>query len=376
MGVQGRSHWWAADRSGRLSGTVWLLGMVGATGVVLGTGWLLSGVPEFIGFLVFLPAIAAGVGTLRQTALAAVWTVLATVVSIIKRPTAHPRENVALVLFAVAFGLFALWLCHQRVARAAQTERLRAASLAMQRHLVRPLPQVTGQVLLTGVYEPMPQESLAGGDLFDVMHTAYGTRVIIADVQGKGLPALGTAVAVIGAFREAAHREPTLTGLVEALEQAVVRQNDYAAGADEPQRFVTALILGVDEGPEVQAINCGHLPPYLLGPLGVREVHIGGGGLPLGLADLVDEPRTVDWFPMELLETLLLFTDGLTESRALDGTFFPIAKRLAELQDVEPAQLPRLLWDQSRAYAADRQHDDVAVLALRRNPIAPRRTWI
>jgi uncharacterized membrane protein YhaH (DUF805 family) len=376
MGMQGRNRRQAADRSGQMSWLVWVLGTAGATGVVLGTGWLLSGVPEFIGFLVFLPAIAAGVGTLRQTGLAAGWTVLATVASIVKRPTAHPRENVALVLFAVAFGLFALWLCHQRVTRAAQIERLRSASLAMQRHLVRPLPQVTGQVLLTGVYEPMPQETLAGGDLFDVMQTAYGTRVIIADVQGKGLPALGTAVAVIGAFREAAHREPTLTGLVEALEQAVVRQNDYAAAAEEPQRFVTALILGVDEGPQVQAINCGHLPPYVLGPVGVREVDIGGGALPLGLADLVDEPRTVDWFAMEPLETLLLFTDGLTESRARDGAFFPLAKRLVELQDAEPAQLPRLLWDQSRAYCANRQHDDVAVLALRRNPIAPRRTGI
>lgn len=373
MGVQERSRRQAADRPGQTSGLVWLLGTAGATGVVLGTGWVLSGVPEFIGFLVFLPAIAAGVGTLRQTALAAVWTVLATVVSIVNRPTAQPRENVALVLFAVAFGLFALWLCRQRVTRAAQTERLRAASLAMQRHLVRPLPQVTGQVLLTGVYEPMPQESLAGGDLFDVMQTAYGTRVIIADVQGKGLPALGTAVAVLGAFREAAHREPTLTGLVEALEQAVVRQNDYAVTAAEPQRFVTALVLGVDEGPQVQVINCGHLAPYVLGLGGVREAEIGDGALPLGLADLVDEPRRVDWFPFAPRETLLLFTDGLTESRARDGTFFPLAKRLAELQDAEPAQLPRLLWDQSRAYSANRQHDDVAVLALRRNPIAPRR---
>jgi hypothetical protein len=158
--------------------------MVGAIGVVLGTGWLLSGVPDFIGWLVFLPAIAAGVSTLRQTALAALWTVLATVVSIVKRPTAHQRESVALVLFAVTFGLFALWLCRQRVRRAAQTERPRAASLPMQRHLMRSLPQVTGQVLLNGVYEPMPQESLAGGGLFDVMQTAYDTWVIIVDVGG------------------------------------------------------------------------------------------------------------------------------------------------------------------------------------------------
>ena len=59
--------------------------------------------------------------------------------------------------------------------------------------------------------------NLVGGDIYDIMETAYGTRVILADVEGKGLPALGAAMAVVGSFREAAHRESTLTGLVEGI---------------------------------------------------------------------------------------------------------------------------------------------------------------
>jgi hypothetical protein len=365
-----------ADRPRNLSNRASALWTVGATVAVLGIGWLLSSVPEFAGFLVVLPAIAAGIGTVRQTAWVALWTVAASAASIAKRPPPHSRENIALVLFAISFGVFAVWLCKWRLSRAAQTARLRSATIAMQRHLVRALPQVTDDVLLAGIYEPMPEENLVGGDIYDIMETAYGTRVILADVEGKGLPALGAAMAVVGSFREAAHREPTLTGLVEALEQAVMRQNLYAVEAGEPQRFVTALILGVDDGPEVQAINCGHLPPYVVGPDGVRPLDLEGVSVPLGLADLVDEPRTVGWFPLRPRETLLLFTDGLAESRAKDGSFFPLEERLAQLDGTSPADLPQALWSQARAHANGRQQDDIAVLALRRNPMAGRGTSV
>jgi hypothetical protein len=361
-----------ADRPRNLSNRASALWTVGATVVVLGTGWLLSSVPEFTGFLVVLPAIAAGIGTVRQTAWVATWTVAATTASIVKRPPPTSRENIALVLFAIAFGVFAVWLCHWRLTRVAQTARLRSAAIAMQRHLVRTLPQVTEEVLLAGVYEPMPEENLVGGDIYDIMETAYGTRVILADVEGKGLPALGAAMAVVGSFREAAHRESTLTGLVEALEQAVIRQNLYAAEAGEPQRFVTALVLDVDDGPEVQAVNCGHLPPYVFGPEGVQALELEGVSVPLGLADLVDEPRTVGWFPLGARETLLLFTDGLAESRARDGSFFPLEEHLAKLDGTAPAEIPAALWREARAFANGRQEDDIAVLALRRNPMARR----
>jgi serine phosphatase RsbU (regulator of sigma subunit) len=114
------------------------------------------------------------------------------------------------------------------------------------------------------VYEPVQQDELVGGDIYEVAATSWGTRVLIGDVQGKGLAALGPAIAVVGAFREAAHREPTLTVLVDTLEAAVVRHNDFSGQRGEPERFVTALVVGVDKGAEAQIVVCGHTPPYVL----------------------------------------------------------------------------------------------------------------
>lgn len=357
---------------GNVSNRASLLWTIGITVLVLGLGPLLSRAPELVGLLVFLPAMVAGVGTVRQTAWVSSWIVLATVGAVLERPAQHPGVSIALVVFSVAFGSFAVYLCHWRISRTEETARFRSAAAAMQRHLLRPLPQLTDEVLLSGVYEPLQEENLVGGDIYDVMQTAYGTRVMLADVQGKGLSSLGAAFAVIGAFRETAHREPTLTGLVEALEQAVVRQNHYATEAGEPERFVTALVLDVDAGPEAQVVNCGHPLPYLIGPEGVSHLQLETADVPLGLGALVSEPRTVGWFDFRADETLLLFTDGLVEGRARDRTFFPLEERLEQLGDLTPDRLTESLWEQARAFTGDRQQDDIAVLALRRAPRAQR----
>ncbi|MGQ4425729.1 PP2C family serine/threonine-protein phosphatase, partial [Streptomyces violaceoruber] len=246
--------------------------------------------------------------------------------------------------------------------------RLRSTPAAMQRQILRPLPLLTDDVLVDGVYEPVQQDKLVGGDIYDVAATPWGTRVLIGDVQGKGLPAIGMAIDVVGAFREAAHREPTVTALVDSLEAAVVRHNGYAEQRGEPERFVTAVVLGVDTGAETQLVTCGHIPPYLLHDGTVTAVGAGTEHAPLGLADLVDEPRTVSWFPFPAGATLLLCTDGLTEARSPAGAFYPLETRLAGHVDITAGRLTHALVDDVHAFTEGPQQDDLAVLTVRRSP--------
>lgn len=231
--------------------------------------------------------------------------------------------------------------------------RLRSTAAAMQRHILHPLPLLTDDVLVNGVYEPLQEERLVGGDIYDVVDSPFGTRVLIGDVQGKGLAAVGSAFAVIGAFREAAHREPTLTGLVDALDAAVVRHNSYALHTGDDERFVTALVVGVDAETEVQAVNCGHVLPHVLyeGTISTPELD---PGVPLGLAELAHEPTTVGWFEFPEGATLLLSTDGLTETRSADGTFYPVDERLTQYVGLSPTELPQALHDDARAFALQR----------------------
>ncbi|MCH5677236.1 PP2C family protein-serine/threonine phosphatase [Streptomyces gilvus] len=320
--------------------------------------------------LVFLPSTASALCTVRQTGFVAAWTaVIVTVTTILRAPTGgHWLDRTLLVLFTLALGATSVYACHRRIRREAEMLRLRSTAAAMQRHILHPLPLLTEDVLVNGVYEPLQEDRLVGGDIYDVVDSPFGTRVLIGDVQGKGLAAVGAAFAVIGAFREAAHREPTLTALVDALDASVVRHNSYAAHTGDDERFVTALIIGVDVDTEVQAVNCGHVPPYVVHEGAVAQPPV-ETGVPLGLAELADEPTTVSWFDFPEGATLLLSTDGLTETRAADGTFYPVEERLAKQLDLSPTALPQALYEDARAFAGEGgQHDDIAVLTVRRSP--------
>ncbi|WP_335938884.1 SpoIIE family protein phosphatase [Streptomyces sp. PTD5-9] len=74
-------------------------------------------------------------------------------------------------------------------------------------------------------------------------------------------------------------------------------------------------------------------------------------GVPLGLAELAAGPATVDRFAFPPGATPLLTTDGLTEARAADGTFYPLDERLTKRVHLSPTDLPRALYDDARAYA-------------------------
>ncbi|MTE22254.1 SpoIIE family protein phosphatase [Streptomyces sp. TRM43335] len=316
--------------------------------------------------LVFLPAFVAGRGTVRQTALAAAWIVLVLVGLMAYDPFQTVSANLATVAFTLALGGLSVAGAWQRVRRDEEIHRLRSAAAALQRQILSPLPRLTDHLLVDGVYEPVEEDSRVGGDIYEVVASPYGTRVCIADVQGKGLPAIGTAFAVLGAFREAANREPDLIAVVDALENAVVRHNAFATRTGEPERFVTALVLDVDAGRWARVVDCGHIPPYVVhrertGPLSPREV-----GVPLGLGPLAPEPRAVERFDLPDDAVLLLCTDGVTEARDSSGAFFPLEERLSRWAGAPPHRIATGLLDQLLDHTGGTPSDDIALLVLRR----------
>ncbi|WP_433225551.1 PP2C family protein-serine/threonine phosphatase [Microtetraspora malaysiensis] len=315
--------------------------------------------------LVFLPAFVAGVGTLRQTAVASVWTT-AVVGSSAVYLGGNLFDNMLSVLFTAAFGTLSIVTCRYRTHRDEAVVRLRSAAAALQRQLLRPLPLITDQIAVEGVYQPVEEDNMVGGDVYEVAASPYGTRVLIADVQGKGLPALGAAFAVLGAFREVAHREAALSVIVDALEQAVVRHNEFAAETGEPERFVTALLLDIDGALQVQAVNCGHIPPYLLRAGNAAAVALPGTGVPLGLARLTRDPHVVERFAFPHDATLVLCTDGVTEARNADGDFYPLRARLRTWGELPPERLTSTLRADLANFTGGNPRDDIAVLVLRR----------
>ncbi|MFE7558655.1 SpoIIE family protein phosphatase [Kitasatospora sp. NPDC057500] len=348
-----------------------VLAVLAATLVVLGAQAAGGTNARLVLLLVFVPALLAGLGTLAQTVGAAVWVTTVIIVSSVFFPPESINGRALTVATVVGASAVAVLLCARRIRRERELHRMRQSAVALQRQLLRPLPALTSDVLLHGRYRPIEEDAMVGGDLYDIAETPYGTRVVIGDVQGKGLPAIGTGFAVLGAFREAAFREPALTDVALALENAVTRHNAYAAQSGEAERFVTATVLCLDRGHGlgVQAVNCGHLAPYLLAGGRAEAVPL-AAGVPLGLADLAGEVRTVQWFDLPADGTLLMFTDGVTEAADRDGVFYPVEQRLRTLLDRTPDRLPEAVDEDVTRHSRGRRRDDLTVLALRRNPSA------
>jgi serine phosphatase RsbU (regulator of sigma subunit) len=246
--------------------------------------------------------------------------------------------------------------------RERELEQVRTVAEAAQRALLRPAPGRIGRLRVAVRYLAAAAEARIGGDLYEVLDTPYGTRVLLGDVQGKGLGAVETAADVLGVFRADARIEPDLARLAERLDSALAerRQNE---------RFVTAVLLGVPPAQDlVEVVNCGHPPPLLRRRSGtVSEVEPPAYAPPLGLRALTGDAirsRTVDLEPGDLL---LLYTDGVSETRNTDGRFYPLSARLAPLGGKEPGVVLDQLLADVVAYSADGMTDDAALLAFRRD---------
>ncbi|WP_412078504.1 PP2C family protein-serine/threonine phosphatase [Streptomyces xanthophaeus] len=165
---------------------------------------------------------------------------------------------------------------HIRHLLLAELRRSQEIAGAAQRALLRPLPGRIEGLTLAAAQLSASRGAAVGGDLYEAVPTGYGVRVVIGDVRGHGLPALGAATAVLGAFREAAYDEPSLGGVLLRMERALgrhvrdrARAEHPAACSGEPQspsaeEFVTVLLLQIAPDGTLLALNCGHPWPYLL----------------------------------------------------------------------------------------------------------------
>ncbi len=353
-----------ASRIGNWALALWLLLL---TAVVVVLDALTGNDLPVIPLLVVLPALASVFCTVRQTTAVAAWVTLVVVGSRIASTGAF-WDVVFLIGFSALASALGVVACAARIRHATEMARLRSAAVALQRQILRPLPVTTQEVCAHGIYEPIEEDRFVGGDIYEVVQSPHGTRVIIGDVQGKGLPAIGAGFAALGAFREAAVREPELTAVADAVEDAVVRHNAFSAENGEAERFVTALLLGFDGGDRVRAVNCGHLPPRLLYDGAASAVALHRTSVPLGMADLGGEARAAEWIDFPPGAALMVYTDGVTEARDAAGAFYPFDERHRGWAGRDPDQVLEALQADLADFSGGVRRDDVAVLVLSRPP--------
>ena len=106
----------------------------------------------------------------------------------------------------------------------------------MRRIFLRGVPDEAGQLRLGVRYAAADAAARIGGDLSDVVTTAGALRLIVGDVQGKGLDAVHAAAVVLGAFREWAYDAGSLTEIAAHLELSLARQT--GGGSSSPRSWL------------------------------------------------------------------------------------------------------------------------------------------
>ncbi|GGP89533.1 PP2C family protein-serine/threonine phosphatase [Streptomyces melanogenes] len=314
-----------------------------------------------------VPVLAALLLSLRDTVLFATltWGVIAAVYATRVAGEAMASEGFAGVIAGSSLCLLGVLVAQWDAERQTRLERARSTAEMVQLALLRPLPLRTALVDVYGIYLAADEYARVGGDLYEVIDSPFGTRLLIGDVRGKGLEAVNAGSAVLSAFRVVGYEEPDLVRLTERMESMLDRYNRYALDIGQEERHVTALLVEYSPQGRVSYVNCGHLEPFVSGAFGAFEIGLGEPGLPLGLGGLIDEPG---WQAVDTAlppgASLVLVTDGVTETRGQSGDFYPLAQRLRRWSGLAPAALARTVARDLVSYAGGRLQDDAAILVV------------
>lgn len=229
------------------------------------------------------------------------------------------------------------------------------------------LPVVPG-VAIAARFRAVGGGDTVGGDFYDLFRTSGappGWMVVMGDVTGKGPAAAAVTSLVRYATRTAAtyERDPS---------RVLRRLNEVLVGDDHERRPCTAVCARVvTEGRRVRiTVACaGHPPPLLLRPDG-GVAQFGRPGTLLGAFE--DGHWTSLSGDLQPGESLVLFTDGVTDTRGPEGRFGSerLQRVLASAAGGTPDEIAAALDSALQAFQAGRQRDDVAVLILQATPDA------
>ncbi|MFF9767157.1 SpoIIE family protein phosphatase [Streptomyces sp. NPDC053086] len=229
------------------------------------------------------------------------------------------------------------------------------------------LPRPTG-VRLASRYLPAAETARVGGDWYDAIPLP-GSRValVVGDVMGHSM----TSAAIMGQLRTTAQ---TLAGL-DLPPQEVLHHLDEQAQRLGTDRMATCLYAVYDPVTHrITIANAGHPPPVLLHLGGRAEVLRVPPGAPIGVGGVDFEAVELD---APAGATLLLYTDGLVESRLRDvwTGIEQLREKLAATAQLtgpdHPPPLEALCDEVLDMLGPGDRDDDIALLAARFDGIAP-----
>jgi serine phosphatase RsbU (regulator of sigma subunit)/anti-sigma regulatory factor (Ser/Thr protein kinase) len=241
-----------------------------------------------------------------------------------------------------------------------EVEVERSVAEELQRSLLpERLSQIPG-LRLAARYLPASSQDEVGGDWYDVVPLREGQAgLAIGDVVGHG----------VGAAAHMAHLQSAVRAYsLEGLRPSLVLERTNGFAHTLRRRSLASLLYGVldPDAATLRFASAGHPPPLIISPGNGLEFAEGAPGSPLGAVGFPAYEESV--VPLEPGSVVVLYTDGLVErpDTPLDTGLGALREAAAGL-DPDPQ---RLCDELPRAVLGGHSRDDVAVLAIKLEPLA------
>lgn len=267
----------------------------------------------------------------------------------------------ALSVFATqaALALDHARLLNERLEKERLARELAIARDVQRRLLPQHLPRLPGlQIVASSI---SAQE--VGGDYYDLLPLDdHRLAFIVADVAGKGTSAAFYMAELQGIFHALSPLSPDPVVFLTQANQALFKTLNR-------KTFISAVYGIFDvEKRTLTLARAGHPPPILLRPQAPpRLLRLQGLGLGLDRGALFRQTLAPCTLPLQAGDRLLLYTDGLIESRNDRGEPFGYARllQILEAHALAPAeQLHQRLLDDLAQFTGHPIYDDDLTLVI------------
>lgn len=233
-------------------------------------------------------------------------------------------------------------------------------------HALLSLPKRVSGLEIAHLYEGASEEALVGGDFYDVFEISRDqVALLVGDVSGKGLEAASLTALVKNGVR--AH---ALEG--HRPHRVIEKTNDMVARFTSVEVFVTAFFGVLDRRTgDLHYTVAGHPPPLVLRGDGPVFALPGNNPIIGAFAGVDFKDCCVELRPHD---TLLLYTDGVIETRRDGGVFGEdrLLRAARELAGMAPEEVAQRVFEAVRQYAGGHLQDDLAIVAVRVKPRSTR----
>lgn len=204
-------------------------------------------------------------------------------------------------------------------------------------------------------YEPAGAVS---GDYCDIISEGNYTYFILGDVSGKGIAASMLMSQMHALFH-------SLIPMNLGIDRLVGQINRLMCESNPSSHYVTLICIKAESNGKIEVCNAGHLPALLIKRN--EQLKLASTGIPVGL--FCDADYSVNFLSLEQGDTLLLYTDGLTEAFFKEEEYgvTRLSKVLLENHKLSSRELAiTILNDVNKFIAGTTKKDDMTIMAVKK----------